>query len=158
MPIVDVPQAFYDLEVAIRLNFNQNGVDVVLDYFEDIYIGRQCRGRPRDIPMFRIEAWNMYDRTVGQLPRTRNHVEGWHKRFQTTCACAHPNIWMFIKILQSEESLIHAEIQQILGGHPAPPQKRADSATRVRNITMDYPNRRQHILHYLRSISYNIGF
>ena len=161
VPILAVPQAFYDLEAVIRLNYNNhNGVDVVLDYVEDTYIGRQCRGRPHDVPMSPIQIWNMYDRTLAQLPRTNSNVEGWHKRFQTTCGCAHPNIWKFINILQNEKSLIHAEIQQALGGHAARPQKRvyADSAARVRKIMIDYPNRRRNVLHYLRSTSYNIGF
>ena len=125
-----------------------------------IYIGRQRRGRGRDIPMFPIEAWNMYERTLDELPRTNNHMEGWHKRFQNTCSCAHPDIWKFIKLLQGEESLVHVEIRQMVSGHPPPKQKRAyaDSATRVRNIVVDYPNRRHDILHYLMAISYNIGF
>ena len=89
VPTLDVPQAFYDLETDTRLNYNNhNGVDAVLDYVEDTYIGRQRRGRPRDIPMFPIQIWNMYDRTLALLPRTNNNVEGWHKRFQTTCGCA----------------------------------------------------------------------
>ena len=72
----------------------------------------------------------------------------------------HPNIWKFTNILQNEESLIHAEIQQALGGHAALPQKRvyADSAVRVRNIMTGYPNRQRNVLYYLRSTSYNIGF
>ena len=146
--ILDVPQTIRVVEAAIRRNYHQNGVDVVLDNFEDTYIGRQRRGKPRDIPMSPMEMWNMYDRTVGQLPKTINHVVGWHKRFQAARGCAHPNIWKFIKLLQNEESLIHAEIQQALGGHPATPPKRiyADSASRVRNIVIDYPNRRSTLL------------
>ena len=161
VPTLDVPQASYDLDADIHLNYNNhNGVDAVLDYVEDTYIGRRRRWRPRDIPMFPVQIWNMYDRTVAQLPRTNNNIEGWHRRFQTTCGCAHPNIWKFINILQNQGSLIHAEIQQALGGHAALPQKRvyADSAARVRNIMIDYPNRRRNVLHYLRSTSYNIGF
>ena len=43
----DVPQAFYDLEVEIRNDYGQhNGIDEVLDYLEDTYIGMQQRGRP----------------------------------------------------------------------------------------------------------------
>ena len=36
--------------------------------------------------------------------------------------------------------MIYAEIQQVLGGHPAPRPKRVyvDSAVSVRNITVDY--------------------
>ena len=147
VPTLDVPQAFYDLEADICLNYNNHdGVDVVLDYVEDTHIGRHRRGRPRDITMFPIQIWNMYDRTLAQ---------GWHKRFQTTRGYAHPNIWNFINILQNEESLIHAEIQQALGGHAALPQKRvyAAGAAEVGNSTIDYPNRRRIVQHYLRSTS-----
>ena len=76
VPEVDLPQAFYDIEMEIRNNYNNNGIDVILDYFEDTYIGRQRRGRPRGTPMFPINAWNMVDRTQDELPRTNNHIEG----------------------------------------------------------------------------------
>ena len=146
--------------MEIRANYNQNGVDVVLDYFEDTYIGRQRRGRPRDIPMFPAEIWGTYDRTVNQLPRTNNHLEAWHKRFQNTCGFSHPNIWKFLNVLKNEESLIHAEYQQALGGHPAPAQKRtyADSAARVLNVVNGYQIRRPDILGYMRAISRNIKY
>ena len=47
-----------------------------------------CDSRPRDIPMFPIQIWYVCDHTLALLPRTNNNVEGWHKRFQTTCGCA----------------------------------------------------------------------
>ena len=103
---------------------------------EDTCIGRQRRGRPHDIPMFPIDIWGVYDRTVNRLPRTNNHIETWHKRFNLTCRMAHPNIWKFVNVLKNEESLIRAEYQQLLGGHPPPPPKKtyADSAARGHNI------------------------
>ena len=53
VPTFDVPQAFYDVEADTRLNYNNhNGVDAVIDYVEDTYIGRQHRERLRGIPMF----------------------------------------------------------------------------------------------------------
>ena len=76
VPVADVPQAFYDVEAEIRNNYNNNGIDVILDYFEDNYIGRQRRGRPRQVPMFPMDIWNMHDRTQEELPRTNNYVEG----------------------------------------------------------------------------------
>ena len=76
VPIADLPQAFYDLENEIRNNYNNNGIDVILDYYEDTYIGRQRRGRPRATPMFAMDVWNMHDRTRDELPRTNNHIEG----------------------------------------------------------------------------------
>ena len=64
VPMVDVPQAFYNVEVEIRNNYN-NAINVILDYFEDTYIWRQRRGRPLDVPNFS----NGYVEHVQSYPR-----------------------------------------------------------------------------------------
>lgn len=53
----------------------------VLDYFEEVYVGRLRRHR-RGNPLFPIRVWNCYDATADHLPRTNNNVEGWHRAFQ----------------------------------------------------------------------------
>ncbi len=159
VPEVDAPQAFYDLETEIRNRYNNNGVDVVLDYFEDNYIGRQRRGRPRAPPTFAISLWNMVDRTQVGLPRTNNHIEGWHNRFSLNVDGVHPTFWKFVESLQREESLVRAEIHQLLGGHQVVQKRKyAQCAERVRNIVNDYPVRRANILNYLESIAHNLAF
>ena len=120
VPAVDVPQAFDDIEYQIRNNYNQNGIDIVLDYFEDNYIRRQRRGRPGAAPLFPLQVWNMYGRARDELPKTSNHVEGWHRRSNASRDGVHPNLWKFVRSLQREESLIRAEVQQAIGGHPHP--------------------------------------
>ena len=57
-----------------------------------------------------------------------------------------------------DESLVRAEIAQVLGGYPAPPQRRryADSAVRILNIVRDYNSRP--LLGYLRAIANNLQF
>ena len=155
----DVPQAFYDLEAEIRNNYNHNGIDVVLDYFEDTYIGRQRRGRARAAPMFPIPIWNMFRRTDEDLPRTNNHIEGWHNRFSLNVDGAHPTLWKFIESLKREESVVRAEIAQVFGGHPVTQAKKyADCAQRIKNIVTAYPARRVDIIRYLRSISMNLSY
>ena len=52
----------------------------VIDYFEDTYIGRLRPGGHRRAPLFDLALWNMYEQTIGDLPRTNNAVEGWHRR------------------------------------------------------------------------------
>ena len=75
------------------------------------YIGRQRRGRQRDIPIFPIDIWGVYDRTVNRLPLTNNHIEAWHKRFNLTSGMmSHPNIWKFLNALKNEESRIRVDI------------------------------------------------
>ena len=54
----------------------------VIDYFEDTYIGRLRPGGHRRAPLLDLALWNMYDQTIGDLPRTNNVVEGWHQRFK----------------------------------------------------------------------------
>ena len=158
--IPDVLQAFYDLETEIRNDYgNQNGVDAVLDYFEDTYIGRQRRGRPRDRPMFPIELWNMYERTLEELPRTNNSIEGWHNRFNGNCDGSHPTLWKLLKSFKREESLVRAEIFQLIGGHPVVQKRKyAECAARVLNIVEDYPQRRGNVINYLEAIAYNLSF
>ena len=159
VPEADVPQAFYDLETEIRNNYNNNGIDAVLDYFEDNYIGRQRRGRPRANPLFPIAIWNMVDRTEDDLPRTNNNIEGWHHRFNLNVDGKHPTLWKFIESLRREESVVRAEVAQLLGGHPHTQKKKyADCATRIKNIVMAYPVRQVNILHYLRSIAHYLSF
>ena len=50
----------------------------VIDYSEDTCIGRLRPGGHRRAPLFDLALWNMYDQTIGDLPRTNNAVEGWH--------------------------------------------------------------------------------
>ena len=58
-------------------------------------------------PLFDLAFWNMYDQTIGDLLRTNNAAEGWHRRFQANVEAYHPNFWKFIDILKREQSLNH---------------------------------------------------
>ena len=120
VPVADIPQAFNDLEYEIRNNYNQNSIDIILDYFEDNYIGRQQRGRRRAAPMFPLQVWNTNGQAREELTKTNNHVEGWHHHFNVNCDGVHPNLWKLIRSLRREESLIRVEVQQAIGGHPHP--------------------------------------
>ena len=52
----------------------------VIDYFEDTYIGRLRPGGPHRAPLFDLALWDMHDQMIGDLPRTNNAVEGWHRK------------------------------------------------------------------------------
>ena len=96
----------------------------VIDYFEDTYIGRLRPGGHRRAPLFDLALWNMYDQMTGDLSRTNNAVEGWHRRFQANVGAYHPNFWNFIDILKREQSLNHVNISQARAGHQSEPQRR----------------------------------
>ena len=157
VPVGFVVNAFEDLATEIRRLFN-NDADDILDYFEDTYIGRPRRQGGRRNPTFHHDVWNMFQRSLAELPRTNNHVEGWHRRLQANLNVYHPTLWKLIEVLKREESLVRTEIAQAVGGHPAPAQRRkyADSAQRILAIVNDYNNRQ--LLDYLRAIANNLQY
>ena len=91
-------------------------------------------------PLFDLALWNMYNQTIGDLLRTNNAVEGWHRRFQANVGAYHPNFWKFIDILKREQSLNHVNISQARAGHQPEPQRHRyqDSNRRIKNIVQDY--------------------
>ena len=76
----------------------------IMDYFVDTYIGKPHRRRRRS-PIFDIDIWNMYSRVSNDLSKSNNSVDGWHHSFQSILTCDHPNIWVFLRILQKEQGL-----------------------------------------------------
>ena len=98
---------------------------------ESNYIGRLRPGGHRRAPLFDLALWNMYDQMIGDLPRTNNAVEGWHRRFQANVGAYHPNFWKFIDILKREQSLNHVNISQARAGHqPEPHHSRYQDSNR----------------------------
>lgn len=60
-----------------------------------------------------LEMWNHFDHDG---PRTTNAVEGWHNKFNRMCRRAHPNIFVFLELLQKEQAANEAKIIQITAG------------------------------------------
>ena len=67
-------------------------LQAVIDYFEDAYIGRLRPGGHRQIPLFDLGLWNMYNQTLDDLPRRNNAVEGWHRSFQANVGGISPKL------------------------------------------------------------------
>ena len=59
------------------------------------YVG-EVRGDHRFPPIFPHVLWNVNSRVQNNLPRTNNHLEGWHTRFSNMFNYDHPSIWEFI--------------------------------------------------------------
>ena len=132
----------------------------ILQYFENNYIGdERDNGNGRRNPLFPIPVWNMHQRTLDNLPRTNNHVEGWHRRFQSDVGAYHPNIWKFLEVLKREEALTHVQIVQNQAGHNPPVQRAVyrNVQQRLHNLVQQYhPNR--DTIGFLRSIAHNFNF
>ena len=119
-------------------------------YFETHYIGgERGRGsrRRRVPPTFSIDLWNVYERTLNQLPNTNNGVEGFHNALQASVTNTHPNFWKLINILKTEEYLSKKKVIDAERGETATKKKYKDVYKRLLSIVRSYDqNRKQHYL------------
>ena len=118
----DVVDAFERLTELIRNQYG-DATDGVLDYFEDTYIGSFRRNAARATPNLPVQMWNMFHQTHEGLPRTNNHIEGWHRKFQRIFMCYHPTFWKFINLLKKEQTLNRVDMVPAEAGHPPPAQQ-----------------------------------
>lgn len=130
-------------------------LDPIFDYFENNYIGRPLANNRRRLARFPIESWNAFSRLEQNVPRTNNAAEGWHFAFQNSISSSHPNMWVFIEALRSEESLQRARYHGLIGGEV--PRRGKKYITMERRIDRIVSSRQERtIIEYLRGIAYNI--
>ena len=75
VPADFVEQAF---EILIDERIFPEEAQPVIDYFEDVWIGRPQR-RQRRPPQFSHTTWSVYESVIDDLPKTNNSVEGWQE-------------------------------------------------------------------------------
>ena len=75
--------------------------------------------------------WNMRLRVADGLPRTNNSVEGWHRAFQSSVSCHHPNIYKHIEHIQAEQD--HTE--QLIARFNAGDQTAVSSKNKYTKVT-----------------------
>ena len=68
--VVDVFTELVECEYYV----NEAALREIIDYFEDVWIGR-LGIRARRPPMFPLELWNCFDAVEEDLPRTNNAIE-----------------------------------------------------------------------------------
>ena len=56
--------------------------------------------------MENVAKWNVH----GEAVRTTNGVEAFHSALSKECPFHHPNIWVFIELLQSQQSYYAARL------------------------------------------------
>jgi hypothetical protein len=78
VPVDDVIKAFTCIK-----ELADNQLDDFMNYFENTYIGKKknAESTKRQVPMFPIRLWNVYDRVLNDEPRTNNGIEAWHSAF-----------------------------------------------------------------------------
>ena len=67
-------------------------------------------------PLFSIQIWNYHFDVAYGLPRTTNAVEAWHRSFNATVGCHHPNLWKFISALKREQGLVEVKQAKYIAG------------------------------------------
>ncbi|KAI6652378.1 hypothetical protein LOD99_7392 [Oopsacas minuta] len=97
----------------------------LLDYFQRGYIGRTQSSGYHVVASFSLNLWNYHFSTPFGLPCTTNAVEAWHRSFNETAGCHHPNIWKFLLALKHEQGLVEVRQTNYLAGKP--PAKRERS-------------------------------
>ena len=129
----------------------------LIDYVEDTWVGRQRRNR-RMPPTFSIEIWNCHSSVLGDLPKTNNAVEGWHRAFSSLLDAHHPSIWKFIVGLKNDQSLRQLQVEQYLSEiePPAGRKKYRQSASHLKKIVAKFGQ--IPIIDYLRSVAHNLSF
>ena len=117
-------------------------IEVICDYMEDNFIGRQRRGR-RSPPRFAIQLWNQYTRVIDNLPRSNNALEGWHNAFNNIVGFAHPSVTKLARKLQQEQHSTQLHRRQLELGTTTGTKKktyvRINEA--LRTMVADYHNR-----------------
>ena len=69
-------------------------------------------GPGRKKPMFPIEFWNAYGRTIMNLPRSNNSIEGWHDAFAKRVAIVHPSVTKLAEKMHREQSKFEMDTAQ----------------------------------------------
>ena len=85
-------------------------VDELIEYFTDTWLNGN----------FQQSQWNYFNQ---HLPRTNNHVEGWHSRIKKIISKPHPNIYSWVEFSQ-REAVTKAKIQTLRLGATTRPQRR----------------------------------
>ncbi|KAI1710249.1 hypothetical protein Ddc_13534 [Ditylenchus destructor] len=60
---------------------------IILDYFEETYVGRPVRNLGYDM-------WSVYQRSLDEERGTNNYAEAAHRRLQTELARDHPTLYV----------------------------------------------------------------
>jgi len=156
IPVRDVANAFEELLNTQYFVDNEEVLQLIIDYFEETWIGRTVRRRRRD-PILPLEMWNCYNEIPMDFSRTTNVVEGWHHAFNTSLGSHYTTIWKYINFLKIEQGLQEAKIEKISLSeiNPAKKRKYKDLDKRLKNVrNYDYRN----LFHYLKGIAHNFNF
>ncbi|CAF4459203.1 unnamed protein product [Rotaria sp. Silwood2] len=86
------------------------------------------------------------ERLCGIRIKTNNNAEGFHNRLNLCIAKHHPNIWIFIRCIQGEETRFNHDLIQMIGGLTCPTKTAATNAIQQRVDTLYLPYQNNDII------------
>ena len=128
-----------------------------LDYFGKQFVGYvNVRGIKKE-GTFPIHQWNIHNNMC--LPKTNNHIEGWHRGFSELFHLHHPSIWKFLNFLKLEQAKNEVLLVQMLSGvdeGPKPKKKYVDLWYRIEKIVNNYDDTDR--IEFLQAVAQNTKF
>ena len=151
VPVDDVSSAFVELTTSLE-NDTFDTISPFIGYFESTWIGSFSNGRRRN-PMFGQSMWNMYQRTINNLPRTTNSLEGWHRAFEQRVNITHPTPARLVGKIKREQARWELTMEQMsLGKYGNTRHKRFVKANElIREIVQNY--QKESVLIYLDKLA-----
>ena len=110
------PHEVCDLFAEVAAQLPTQETDGLIQYFERTYIGCTLPGGAYQRALFPIGMWNHHFDNAYGFPRTTNSVEAWHRSFNVTVGCQHPNIWKFLAALKREQGLVEVRQAKYIAG------------------------------------------
>jgi hypothetical protein len=153
LPAADIPQAFDALKLIMPRE-----ADRLVKYFENTYIrGRLRRGQNRrNRAVFEPRIWSVNDNWEFGFPRTTNHVEAWHRRWDNLIGRAHIGLYSMIREIKKEQATSEAEVENTIRGEQRP---KMSIETQAREAGLNTIMENRHITptnDFLRAIAHRL--
>lgn len=114
LPSQEIPNAFQELQKTIPeplCNF--------LNYVSEFYVnGRQTKSKKKTVEVLYFRLWSVHGRMTQNIPRTSNHIEGWHNKWGSLLEQGNPPFYSVVKQFQLEERIASTDILRSLQSQP----------------------------------------
>lgn len=156
---VDQVQTYFDkLSESFEGTPDQEILDEILTYFARTYISYKDIRQNVKEGRYKIDYWNFLGALELNLPRTNNHQEGWHRRFNGYIEENSPNLWKVLETFKIEEGKNETVTEQIDAGADtgtAPKKKMLKLWDRINLVVSNYDSMEP--LNFLSAIASNIS-
>jgi len=153
LPAEYIPIGYSELKNFIPTSYLTLFEDF-LEYFLTTWVGTKNR-----TARFPPNLWSVYHRTLTELPRTNNLVEGWNSKIHGRAGCNHPTFFSFVRLLQKEQDSVDRSMELIVAGEKQllKRNKYVQLGKRLLNLVKNYPSGGVEILDFLKGVAHNMG-